>query len=178
LQRLLIRIAAKTRVNFRRIEVSGSPARPETISKEKIIMAERKATASWAGTLNEGEGTMALGSGSFEGKFSFATRMGDEPGTNPEELLGAALAGCYSMALNATLEKQGKPTKNVNTEAKVFLGKDDGGLKINRIDLETVVDMEDMNEEEVKAVAETVRKTCIVSRALTGTEITVSARLA
>ena len=57
-------------------------------------MAERKATASWTGSLNEGEGEMALGSGAFEGKFSFNTRMGDEPGTNPEELLGAALAGC------------------------------------------------------------------------------------
>lgn len=141
-------------------------------------MAERRAKASWTGTLNEGEGTMALGSGVFEGKFSFATRMGDEPGTNPEELLGAALAGCYSMALNATLEKQGKPTKRVVTEAKVFLAKDEGGLKINRIDLETIVEMDGISEEEFKAVAETVKSTCIVSRALTGTEITLSAKLA
>jgi osmotically inducible protein OsmC len=141
-------------------------------------MAERRAKASWTGTLNEGEGTMALGSGVFEGKFSFATRMGDEPGTNPEELLGAALAGCYSMALNATLEKQGKPTKSVVTEAKVFLKKYDGGLKINRIDLETTVEMDGISEDEFQAVAETVKSTCIVSRALTGTEITLSAKLA
>lgn len=141
-------------------------------------MAERYARATWTGTLNEGEGTMALGSGLFEGKFSFDTRMGDEPGTNPEELLGAALAGCYSMALNATLEKQGKPTQSVNTEAKVFLGKDEGGLKINRIDLYTTVTMDGMEEEEFKAVADTVKNTCIVSRALTGTKITLDARLA
>ena len=70
-------------------------------------MAERSAKASWKGTLLEGEGTMALGSGAFEGKFSFGSRMGEEPGTNPEELIGAALAGCYTMALNATLEKEG-----------------------------------------------------------------------
>lgn len=141
-------------------------------------MAERYARATWTGTLNEGEGTMALGSGLFEGKFSFDTRMGDEPGTNPEELLGAALAGCYSMALNAALEKQGKPTKSVNTEAKVFLGKDEGGLKINRIDLYTTVTMDGMEEEELKTVAENVKSTCIVSRALTGTKITLDARLA
>lgn len=141
-------------------------------------MAERYARATWTGTLNEGEGTMALGSGLFEGKFSFDTRMGDEPGTNPEELLGAALAGCYSMALNAALEKQGKPTQSVNTEAKVFLGKDEGGLKINRIDLYTTVSMDGMEEEELKTVAENVKSTCIVSRALTGTKITLDARLA
>lgn len=141
-------------------------------------MAERYARATWTGTLNEGEGTMALGSGLFEGKFSFDTRMGDEPGTNPEELLGAALAGCYSMALNAALEKQGKPTQSVNTEAKVFLGKDEGGLKINRIDLYTTVTMDGMEEEEFKAVADSVKNTCIVSRALTGTKITLDARLA
>src|SRR4026207_784125 len=99
-------------------------------------MADRKATASWEGTLTEGTGTMALGSGLFEGAFSFATRMGDEPGTNPEELLGAALAGCYSMALNATLEKEGKPARAVRSEANVYFGKDDAGFKIGRIDLE------------------------------------------
>ena len=98
-------------------------------------MAERRATAEWNGSLTDGAGKVALGSGLFEGAFSFATRMGDEPGTNPEELLGASLAGCYAMALNATLEKEGKPAKSVKTEAKVFLGKDDAGFKITRIDL-------------------------------------------
>ena len=78
-------------------------------------MAERSATAQWNGSLMEGKGKMALGSGLFEGAFSFNTRMGDEPGTNPEELLGASLAGCFSMALNATLEKKGTPATSVKS---------------------------------------------------------------
>ncbi|MDM7921048.1 MAG: OsmC family peroxiredoxin, partial [Pyrinomonadaceae bacterium] len=129
-------------------------------------MPERKANATWKGTLTEGEGTLALGSGVFEGKFSFATRMGDEPGTNPEELLGAALAGCYSMALNATFEKQGKPTKSVKTEARVFLGKDEGGFKINRIDLDTAVEMDGVDDADFQQVANDVKKNCIVSLSL------------
>src|SRR5215211_6238072 len=105
-------------------------------------MAERKATAEWNGSLKEGAGKVALGSGLFEGAFSFATRMGDEPGTNPEELLGASLAGCYAMALNAALEKEGTPARSVRAEAKVFLAKDESGFKINRIDLETKVEID------------------------------------
>src|SRR5215207_7493291 len=111
-------------------------------------MAERKATAEWNGTLAEGAGKVALGSGLFEGAFSFATRMGDEPGTNPEELLGASLAGCYAMALNATLEKSGKPATSVKTEAKVFFGKEEGGFAIQHIDLETNAVVDGIEEDE------------------------------
>lgn len=140
-------------------------------------MAERKATAEWNGSLMEGEGNIALGSGMFNGAFSFATRMGDEPGTNPEELLGASLAGCYAMALNATLEKQGTPAKNVKAEAKVFLGKDESGFKINRIDLETTAEVEGIDQEKFASVAEEVKKGCPISRALAATDITLKATL-
>ena len=140
-------------------------------------MAERKATAEWNGSLAEGAGKIALGSGLFEGAFSFATRMGDEPGTNPEELLGASLAGCYAMALNATLEKQGKPAKSVKAEAKVFLGKDDAGFKINRIDLETNAEIEGIEDSEFQTIAEDVKKTCPISKALAAVPINLTATL-
>jgi len=139
-------------------------------------MAERKANAEWNGTLTEGEGRLALGSGLFEGKFSFATRMGEEPGTNPEELLGASLAGCYAMALNATLEKEGKPAKNVKSEARVFLGKDEGGFKINRIDLSVQATVDEIDEAQFQQIAETVKTTCPISKAL-AVDITLDAKL-
>jgi osmotically inducible protein OsmC len=96
-------------------------------------MPDRKATAEWKGNLTQGQGKIALGSGAFEGSFSFATRMGDEPGTNPEELVAAALAGCYSMALNATLEKQGTPATDVHSVAVVHLGTADAVFAIRGI---------------------------------------------
>jgi osmotically inducible protein OsmC len=140
-------------------------------------MAERKATAEWNGSLMEGEGNVALGSGLFSGAFSFGSRIGDEPGTNPEELLGASLAGCYAMALNAALEKQGTPAKNVKAQANVFLGKDEGGLKISRIDLETTAAVEGIDQEKFAAVAEEVKQTCPISKALAATNITLKATL-
>ncbi len=140
-------------------------------------MAERKATAEWNGSLKEGAGKVALGSGVFEGAFSFATRMGDEPGTNPEEFLGASLAGCYAMALNATLEKEGKPARSVKVEANVFLGKDDAGFKISRIDLEANADIAGIEDAEFQTIAENVKKTCPISKALAATPINLTATL-
>ena len=140
-------------------------------------MAERKATAEWNGSLKEGSGKMALGSGMFEGAFSFDTRMGDEPGTNPEELLGASLAGCYAMALNATLEKEGKPARSVRSEAKVFLGKDDAGFKINRIDLDAQAEVAGIDDPEFQTIAESVKKTCPISKALDAVTINLTATL-
>jgi osmotically inducible protein OsmC len=140
-------------------------------------MAERKATAEWNGTVTEGAGKIALGSGLFEGAFSFGTRMGDEPGTNPEELLGAALAGCYAMALNAALGKEGKPARSVKTEANVFFGKDEEGFKINRIDLGVNAEVDGIEDAEFQAIAEKVSKTCPISRALAATDIKLNATL-
>lgn len=129
-------------------------------------MSERKANAEWNGTITEGAGKIALGSGTFEGAFSFATRMGDEPGTNPEELLGAALAGCYAMALNATLGKEGKPAKSVKTETTVHFGKDDSGFAISKIDLLAKAEVEEIDDAEFQTIAETVKKTCPISKAI------------
>ena len=140
-------------------------------------MAERKATAEWNGSLREGEGSLALGSGLFEGKYSFATRFDEAPGTNPEELLGASLAACYAMALNASLEKEGKPAKSVKTEAKVFLGKDEGGFKINRIDLFATVSAENLNDQEFQQIAEATKQGCPISKALAAVDITLDAKL-
>ena len=140
-------------------------------------MAERKAKAEWNGSLKEGAGKIALGSGLFEGAFSFATRMGDEPGTNPEELLGAALAGCYAMALNATLEKEGKPARAVRTETKVHFGKDDAGFKIGSIDLEVEAEIDDIEDADFQSIAETVKKTCPISKALASVPINLTAKL-
>ena len=140
-------------------------------------MAERKATAEWNGSLTEGAGKIALGSGLFEGAFSFATRMGDEPGTNPEELLGASLAGCYAMALNATLGKEGKPARAVRTEAKVYLGKDEAGFKINRIDLKAEAEVDGIDDAQFQTIAENVKNSCPVSKALAAVPINLTATL-
>lgn len=141
-------------------------------------MADRKANASWKGSLTEGKGTVALGSGLFEGTFSFGTRMGEEPGTNPEELLGASLAGCYTMALNATLEKSGTPASSVKSEAVVHLGKDDSGFVIKGIDLSVVAAVEGLDDAAFQEIAEKVSEACPISKALAATKITLHAKLA
>ena len=140
-------------------------------------MAIRTANATWSGTLKEGKGTMALGSGAFEGSFSFNTRMGDEPGTNPEELVGAALAGCFTMALNAGLEKEGFKVSGVKTEAKVHFGKDDSGFAITSIDLTTEAEVAEIDDDRFQEIAAATKKGCPVSKALTGTEIVLDAKL-
>jgi len=140
-------------------------------------MAKRNAKANWQGGLTDGKGTMALGSGAFEGSFSFNTRMGDEPGTNPEELVGAALAGCYTMALSATLEKEGHKATEINTDAKVDFGKDDAGFAIKFIDLETKAAVEGLDDEEFQKIAAKVKETCPVSKALAATQINLTASL-
>ena len=140
-------------------------------------MPDRKATAEWKGNLTQGQGKIALGSGAFEGAFSFATRMGDEPGTNPEELIAAALAGCYSMALNATLEKQGNPATAVHSEAVVHFGKDDAGFAIRSIDLETKATVPGITETDFQQIAETVKESCPVSKALAAVTINLKASL-
>lgn len=140
-------------------------------------MAKRNAKANWQGGLTDGKGKMALGSGAFEGSFSFNTRMGDEPGTNPEELIGAALAGCFTMALSATLEKEGHKAKEINTDAKVDFGKDDVGFAIKFIDLETRAEVEGLEDEEFQKIAAKVKETCPVSKALAATQINLTASL-
>src|SRR5438477_531996 len=93
-------------------------------------MATRTGSAVWEGTLKEGKGRMKLGSGAFEGPYSFASRFENASGTNPEELIGAAEAGCFSMALSLNLEKAGHPPRNISTTAEVKLEPSGGGFKI------------------------------------------------
>lgn len=140
-------------------------------------MAVRDASAKWEGTLQEGFGVIKLGSGAFEGKYSFSTRFEDGAGTNPEELLGAAHAGCYSMALNAALGRAGFTPNYVNTTAKVHLVKGDAGLAITRIDLITEAEIPGIDEATFMEHANTAKETCIISRALAAVEMTLSATL-
>ena len=140
-------------------------------------MPDRKAKAVWEGDLQQGRGTMRLGSGAYEGTYSFKTRMGDTPGTNPEELIGAALAGCYSMALANGLTGEAQAPKRVETDATVHFEKGEGGWSILRIDLLTEVEVAGIDEERFRAIAEETKSSCPVSKALTGTEIRLEARL-
>ena len=140
-------------------------------------MLVRKAHAVWEGDLTRGRGQMRLGSGAYEGTYSFQTRMEDQPGTNPEELIGAALAGCFSMALANGLAQAAEAPKRVSTDAEVYFEKQEGGWTLSRIDLTSEVEARGIDEERFRAIAEQTKKTCPVSKALTGTEIRLEARL-
>jgi len=141
-------------------------------------MNERKAEAVWNGGLREGEGTVRLGSGAFEGKYSFRTRFEDEPGTNPEELIAAAHAACFSMALTAGLNRSGFQPSRVHTTASVALGKDEGGFAITRIDLDCEASVAGIDDAAFQAQAADAKANCPVSKALRGVgSINLTARL-
>jgi lipoyl-dependent peroxiredoxin len=141
-------------------------------------MAVRQANADWKGTLKEGSGNMALGSGAFNGPFSFVSRFENGSGTNPEELLGAAHAGCFSMALAAGLGRAGITPTSIRTNAKVHLGTTDVGPTITRIDLEVEGEVPGIDEATFQQHAEAAKKGCVVSRALGGVkDITLNAKL-
>jgi osmotically inducible protein OsmC len=120
---------------------------------------------------------MRLGSGAFEGRYSFSSRFEEGTGTNPEELIGAAHAGCFSMALSGGLSNAGFTPKRIHTEARVHLDKVGDGFKITRIDLVTDADVPGISAEQFQQVAETAKKGCPVSQALAATDITLQARL-
>jgi osmotically inducible protein OsmC len=134
-------------------------------------------SAVWEGTLKEGKGTMKLGSEAFEGPYSFKSRFENGTGTNPEELIGAAEAGCFSMALALNLEKAGHPAKRISTTAKVTLAATGGGFKITTIELQTKADVPGIGDKNFQEQAELTKKTCPVSVALAGTEIKLNAAL-
>ena len=140
-------------------------------------MATRKGSAVWEGTLKEGKGTVKLGSGAFEGPYSFSSRFEEGAGTNPEELIGAAEAGCFSMALANNLAKAGHPAKRISTVASVKLETVDGGPKITTIELNTEADVPGIDEAKFQEQAELTKKTCPVSVALSATEIKLNAKL-
>lgn len=141
-------------------------------------MAVRGASAEWTGSLKEGAGKMRLDSGAFEGPFSFVSRFETGPGTNPEELIGAAHAGCFSMALAAALGRAGHNPKSIRTTAKVHLGTSDAGPTITRIDLDVVGEVPGIDAATFQQHAEGAKKGCVVSRALAGVPtITLNATL-
>ena len=137
-------------------------------------MATRNAEAIWTGTLKEGKGSLKLGSGAFEGAYTWASRFEDAPGTNPEELIGAAQAGCYSMFLSALLTKAGYPPTWIHTSVKVHL---EAGPTITVIELETIAEVPGLDEKNFLEQAEAAKKNCPVSKALASVEIKLSARL-
>lgn len=140
-------------------------------------MPIRTANAEWKGDLQSGAGHMRLGSGAFDGAYDFRSRMGDGAGTNPEELIGAAHAGCFSMALSAQLGGAGFTPDSIKTNAKVHFGPVEGGFAISRIELETEASVPGIDDAAFQQQAETAKKNCPVSKALAGVEIVLSARL-
>jgi len=140
-------------------------------------MAVRKASAVWEGSLREGRGTMKLGSGAFEGAYSFGTRFEEVPGTNPDELIGAAHAGCFSMAFSANLGRAGYTPEYVRTSADVHLDRLESGFRITRIVLTMTAKVPGLDEATFRAEAEAAKKGCPVSQALAGVDIELKATL-
>jgi lipoyl-dependent peroxiredoxin len=140
-------------------------------------MAVRTAEARWQRSLQDGSGTMRLGSGAFEGNYSFKSRFENGPGTNPEELIGAAHAGCFSMAFANGLSQAGHQPQEIRTTASVHFDKTDQGWGITRIDLATEGNVPGIDEATFKRLAEDAKKNCPVSKALAATPITLSATL-
>jgi lipoyl-dependent peroxiredoxin len=141
-------------------------------------MPKRTASARWDGTLQEGNGTMRMKSGSYEGPYSFQSRFQEGDGTNPEELIAAAHAGCFSMALSGDLGRAGHDPASVETTATVHLELEDAGPRIARIVLDTRAKVPGISEEEFQQVAEGAKQNCPVSRALAAVEtIEVNAEL-
>ncbi len=140
-------------------------------------MATRTAEAIWEGNLKDGRGVMKFGSGAFEGAYTFASRFESGKGTNPEELIGAAHAGCFSMALSASLAKDGHTPDRIHTTASVQFENSGDGPRITHILLETEGTVSGIDEATFVKYAQEAKANCPVSRALTGVEIEVHAKL-
>jgi len=140
-------------------------------------MPTRSADARWQGNLSDGDGTMTLGSGAYNGSYSFASRFEDGDGSNPEELIAAAHAGCYSMALSNVLDEAGYDPESVETSADVTLQTLEGGPAITKIHLTAEASVPDIDADTFQEHAEAAKSGCPVSKALAGTEITLDAAL-
>lgn len=140
-------------------------------------MPARSATAVWNGDIMSGNGTMKLGTGAWEGPYSFKSRFEDGKGTNPEELIAAAHAGCFSMALSGALTKAGHPPEKIETSADVALVKDGEGFKIPSIKLKTAVKVAGLDEAKFQEIAKAAKENCPVSKVLAAAEITLDAKL-
>src|SRR5919106_4410331 len=141
-------------------------------------MPTRKAEAEWQGNLAEGSGRLKVGSGAFEGPYTFKSRFEEgQSATNPEELIGAAHAGCFTMALTAQLTRAGQPPTRIHTTAQVKLEKVGESFSITRIDLETEAEVPGMDDATFQKHANDAKQNCPVSKALAGTEIGLTAKL-
>ena len=141
-------------------------------------MATRNASAQWKGNLMEGDGSLALGSGAWEGPFTFKSRFEEGHGTNPEELIGAALAGCFTMQLSHALSEAGSVPDSVQTQAKVQIRNIEGTPTIAQIDLVTTARVPGHDDATDQEQAKTAKDGCIISRALAGVgNITLDATL-
>jgi osmotically inducible protein OsmC len=140
-------------------------------------MPVRNASARWEGSLKDGAGTMKMGSGAYEGKYSFGSRFQEEPGTNPEELIAGAHAGCFSMALTAGLGRSGFSPASVQTSAKAHLEKVGEGFQITRIELTTVASVPEIDDATFQQHATGAKENCPVSQALAGVDISLDATL-
>lgn len=141
-------------------------------------MPARNADAEWKGSLADGKGTMRFGSGAFEGAYSARSRFEEGTGTNPEELIGAAHAGCFSMQLSHLLAESGHVPERVHTTAEVHLGQVDGAPAITGIDLRTEGTVPGLDQAAFGEHAEAAKAGCPVSKALAAVDITLEARLA
>ncbi|HET6250430.1 MAG TPA: OsmC family protein [Tepidisphaeraceae bacterium] len=140
-------------------------------------MPVRNADATWTGDLKGGKGTVKLGSGAYEGQYSFSSRFESGTGTNPEELIAAAHAGCYSMALSAGLGKAGFTPTKVHTTAKVSLDKVGEGFKITKITLVSEATVPGIDDGKFQEIAKATKAGCPVSQALSATPIELEAKL-
>lgn len=139
-------------------------------------MPVRSAEAEWKGNLIEGSGHMKMGN-SYDGPFTFKSRMEEGPGTNPEELIAAAHSGCYSMAFSATLAKNGFAPRRVHTKANVRFEKVGDAFSITNIELDMEGEVPGIDNAKFQELAEAAKKGCPVSRALAATNITLKAKL-
>jgi lipoyl-dependent peroxiredoxin len=131
-------------------------------------MPKRKAEARWDGSLETGQGTMRMASGSYEGPYSFQSRFEEGDGTNPEELIAAAHAGCFSMAFSGDLGRAGHEAESVETTATVHIEKAEDGFAITRIELDTRARVPGVDEDDFQRIAEAAKAGCPVSKALGG----------
>ncbi len=140
-------------------------------------MPARMSEATWEGDLKGGKGTVKLGSGAWQGSYSFASRFQEAGGTNPEELIGAAHAGCFSMALAHGLSQAGHIPRRVHTIARVHLEKAGEGFRISQIDLHCEADVPGIDQPTFQKFADDAKLNCPVSKLFAGARITLEAKL-
>jgi osmotically inducible protein OsmC len=141
-------------------------------------MIKKHGSAIWNGSIREGSGTVSTQSGVLDGaQYGFKKRFEDEPGTNPEELVGAAHASCFAMALSLQLEEAGMIADELSARSTVFLDKDDGGFSVKKVHLELTAKIPDADEAKFQEAAAAAKAGCPISKLLAGADITLDAKL-